>query len=241
MKSTNIIRVCGSIVKKESLAALRNNILENTCVAEANMPYANYYGNVPEKANPNSLFLFTKQYYTLEEVLRFAQKISSCVMENVNVAASILSFQNSQLSAIRIKNFPDYSHLSHIQKCFASQGVEFAKKIYFESEALVKTNKCFILEEIDEGIYMDNTEENKGYILIDKLLNQEEFIILSAQLKNNCSCCLFDAAKGGIIVDSEVKEIFRVYSEKLELAHLKCIQTEINKILKLKHHLVEKN
>lgn len=239
MNTSNYIRVCGSIVKKESLAELKNNILENTCVAEANMPYMNYYGNVPEKADPNSLFLFTKQYYTLEEVLRFKQKINSCVMDHVNVAASILSFKNCHTAAIRLKNFPNYNNLANIQKCFADQGVEFSRKVHVEKEAIVKTNKCFCLTEIEEGIYMDNVEENKGYILIDKLLNQEEFTILTEELKNNCTCCLFDVAKGGIIVNSEVKEILRVFSVKLDLAHLKCIKNEINKIMEHQQHFVD--
>ncbi len=238
MESNNFIRVCGSIVKMESLAALKSNILENTCVAEANLPYANYYGSVPLKGNPNSLFLFTKQYYTLEEVLRFSQKITSCVMEKVNVASSVLKFQNSQTTAIRIKNLPDYQHLAHIQECFANQGVEFAKRTPIEKEALVKTNKCFILEEIDEEIFMDVVEENKGYILIEKLLTQEEFFALVKEIRNNSECRLFDAAKGGIIVDSEVKEIIRIYSEHLDITELKYIQTKIRQILKLKPSLV---
>lgn len=239
MNTSKYIRVCGSIVKKESLAELKNNILENTCVAEANMPYMNYYGSVPEKADPNSLFLFTKQYYTLEEVLRFKQKINSCVMNNVNVAVSILSFKNSHTAAIRLKNFPNYNNLANIQQCFVEQGVEFSKKVHLESEALVKTNKCFNLEKIDEGIFLDNDEEDKGYILIDKLLLPEEFNILSEELRNNCTCCLFDVAKGGIIVQSEVKEIIRIFSVKLDLEHLKCIKNEINKIMEHQLHFVD--
>ena len=58
MKTNKTVTYCGSITKKESLIPLESHILENTWVAEANFPYANYYGQVPAKPKPNSLFLF---------------------------------------------------------------------------------------------------------------------------------------------------------------------------------------
>ena len=77
MKTDQLIRACGSIVKEESIVPVTSHIAEHTIVAEANKPYSDYYGiapfNMPTK--PNSLFLFTTQYYMLEEVLRFARLI----------------------------------------------------------------------------------------------------------------------------------------------------------------------
>lgn len=234
MNTSQFIRACGSISKKESLLPLADKILVHTCVAEANLPYSNYYGAIPGTAVPNSLFLFTREYYTLEEILRFLQKIKSCAKDKLNVATSTVIFKNSQFPAIRIKYLPDYNHIAQIQTCFKEQGVVFAKKIHIENEAFIKINKCFILEEIDDGIYMDYEEENKGYILIDRLLNQNEFYSLLREIRMNGNCRLFDAAKGGIIINSGVKEIMRVYSEQLDLTLLKCIQNQILKILKIK-------
>lgn len=231
MKTNKIIRVCGSIVKKESIIPIETQILENTLVAEANMPYNNYYGNVPQKAHPNSLFLFTNQYYTLEEVLRFSQNINLCALDKINVATACVDFSNKHLSAIRIKNLPDYNQLSLLQKCFLQQGVEFSKKTPIGKEAFVKINKCFILEQVEEGIYMDYSEDNKGYILIHKLLNQEEYNFLISEIKNNSNYRLFDAVKGGVIINSEVHEIMRIYSEKLDISLLKYIQLQINKFI----------
>ena len=232
MTSNHFIRVCGSIAKKESLIPWEKNILLNTAVAEANLPYPNYYGAVPEKAIPNSIFLFTKEYYTLEETMRFSQLMKSCVYDKFNVATACVIFQNNHYPAIRIKYLPDYQYIVKIQNCFKEQGVVFAKKINIENEAFVKINKCFILEEVDNSIYMDVEEENKGYILIDRLLTQEEFYDLLKKIRLNSNCKLFDAAKGGIIIHSEVKEIMRVYSDQLDLTLLKCIQKEIHKNLK---------
>ena len=139
------------------------NILNNTCVAEANEPYSDYYGNAPQEAIPNSLFLFTSQYYSLEEVLRFAQNIDSCYMAKVNVAAASLEFEHHKYSAIRIKYFPDYEHLHLLQSCCINEGVEFIKKVHMSEFALVKICKCFVLEELEEGIFIDKKEDHRGY------------------------------------------------------------------------------
>ena len=92
MKPEKTLKVCGSITKKEPLAPITSNILEHTVVAEANMPYSNYYGRVPDKPQPNSLFLFTERFYTLEEALRLTQNIDICAKNQVNTAVQFFCF-----------------------------------------------------------------------------------------------------------------------------------------------------
>ena len=231
MKTNKLIKVCGSITKIESLIPIKSNILENTSVVEANLPYAHYYGQVPEKPKPNSLFLFTTRFYSLEEVLRFSQNIDLCYSKNINVASAVLEFQNSQYPAIRIKNFPDYEQLRFLQECFIKQGVEFAKKVPQVNEAVVRTNKCFVLEEIEKGIYLDRKEENKGYITFQKRIKQEEFEELMLKIRNNSNCKHFDAVQGGIIVDSYATDLIRIFSIKLNLVLLKCIKNKLDLLI----------
>ena len=119
-----------------------------------------------------------------------------------------------------------------MQKCFVNQGVEFIKRVQLTNEALVRTNKCFVLEEADNGIYFDKIEENKGYISIPKLISNDEFEKLIGEIRNNSNCRLFDAAKTGVILDSQLKDIIRIYSEKLDLALLKCIKNYLMKLIK---------
>jgi hypothetical protein len=232
MEADRIIKVCGSVIKKESIVPLNANIMENTSVAEASEPYFNYYGSTPENPVPNSLFLFTVPCYSLEEVLRFLQKSDACFKEKINVASALLDVGQNQYPAIRIKYFPDYKHLAELQKCFEKAGVQFTRKVPIQGEATVRIHKCFVLKEVEKGIFIDQMEENKGYILADTLLNEDEFRGLMAEIRNNSDCRLFDAAKCGIILDSEVKEVVRVFSEKLDLALLKCIQRQMKKLLK---------
>ena len=49
----NLVNLSGSICKNEVLTPLTSNILGHTFVCEATSPYANYYGQVPQKPKPN--------------------------------------------------------------------------------------------------------------------------------------------------------------------------------------------
>jgi hypothetical protein len=229
MKSERTLKVCGSITKKESLARIKNITLEHTYVAEANLPYANYYGRVPETLQPNSLFLFTDRCYTLEEALRFTQNIDICERNKVNTASAQIQFKTHRYPAIRIRNFPDYEHLKMLQECFLKLGMKFARKISMEPEAVVTVNKCFTLEKKEEGIYFDKELPNEGYITVDKRLDYESFDRLMHDVWNNGNCKIFDGAMGGFLIDNHVTDMIRVYSEHIDVKLLKCIKKEVDK------------
>lgn len=226
MKTKQLIQICGLIIKKESIAPITTNIVKNTSVAEADKPYSNYYGvapfNMPTK--PNSLFLFTVPYYSLQEVLRFAKLIDLTCMEKLNIAVSVLDFGTDHYPAIRIKNFPDYQMIHKLQECFIEQGVEFAKKVHFGSSAVIRTNKCFSLEKLDNNIYVDHLQEKTAYIALSKLITQDYYLQVLSNVRNNTSCSMFDAARGAILLDSQITDIIRIYSGHLDLEMLKCIQ-----------------
>lgn len=231
MKTQILIQVSGAIIKEESIVPITANIMEHTFVAEANMPYANYYGvapfNMPTK--PNSLFLFTDHYYTLEEALRFAKLIDLCCMQTLNIAVSVLEFSDGHYPAIRIKNFPDYKMIHKLQECFAEQGVKFAKKVHIGNSAVIRTNKYFSLEKIDENIYLDHLQEKTGYIALSKLINQDYFTEVINNIRNNTNCPMFDAARGAIVLDSRITDIIRIYSGHLDIDLFKCIQNKFER------------
>lgn len=226
MKTNQLIQVSGAIIKEESIALITANIMEHTCVAEANMPYSNYYGvapfNMPTK--PNSLFLFTEHYYTLEEALRYAQLIDMCCMQSLNIAVSVLEFTSGHYPAIRIKNFPDYKMIRKLQECFAEQGVKFAKKVHVGNTAIIRTNKCFSLEKLDENIYLDHLQEKTGYIALSKLIHHDKYLEIMDDIRHNVNCSMFDAARGAILLDSKITDIIRIYSGNLDIDLLKCIR-----------------
>ncbi len=232
MKTGKTFKVCGSVMKKESLVYLTGNILEHTTIAEADQPYSNYYGQVPKRPQPNSLFLFTEMEYSLEEALRFTQNIDICAEKKVNAASAIIYSAGHRLPAIRIRNFPDYQHLGRLQECYEAQGVVFVKRNIPEPEPLIKVNKCFALEDAGDGFFLDLDEPNEGYITIPYYPDFQEFEILLQNVRNNSSCSLFDAAYGGFIIEGKVIDMIRIYSGHLNRDLLKCIKDEIFRWLK---------
>lgn len=240
MKTGKTLKICGSITKKESLVYLTGNLLENTTVAEADQPYSNYYGQVPKKPEPNSLFLFTEMEYSLEEALRFTQNIDICAKNKVNAASAVIYSVHNKLPAIRIRNFPDYKHLKNLQECYKKQGVDFVKRNIPENEPVIKVNKCFSLKDAGEGYFLDLDEPREGYFTIPYTLKFQEFEALLQDVRNNISHSLFDAAFGGIIIKGKVVDIVRIYSGHLNLELLKSIKDEMFKRFKTtlkEHHL----
>jgi hypothetical protein len=225
------LRVCGSVTKKESLALITSNILGHYMVAEAYQPYSGYYGRVPDKPEPNSLFLFTEKYYTLEESLRMTQNIKICSKNRVNVATAVIQFKNQCLPAIRIRHFPDYQHLSMLQQCYIEQGVKFKRRVHLENEAIVTVNKTFFLEIAEEGIFLDKEMKNEGYIAVPKYLKWDDFEELMQNVRNNSKCLLFDAIQGGLIIKGKVTDIIRIYSGHLTTELLQCVRKEVLKWL----------
>lgn len=225
------IHLNGVISKKEKLVSLPVSNLPNVSVAEASSPYANYYGQVPRRAKPNSLFLFTSEFYFLSEIISYAQKVEKCLLDRINIASAVLHFRNKQFSAIRLKNFPDYKQLANVQDCMNKQGIVFLNKINIEGEVLAKISKLFKLEEVDTGFYMDLVEDHKGYFTHQSRIDSDNFNQLMRQIKNNGNCKLFDAVQGELLLNGSIVEIVRIYSEGLDLELLKCIKKEFEKII----------
>jgi len=234
MDNEKLIQICGSIIKEESILPIAANIMENTCVAEANLPYSNYYGvapfNMPTK--PNSVFLFTEHYYTLEEAHRYGQLIDLSCKQSLNIAVSVLEFTDGQYPAIRIKNLPDYKMIFKLQECFAEQGVRFSKKVQIGKTAVIRTNKCFSLEKIDENIYLDHLQEKTAYIALPKLIKYEKYLEVIADIRNNTNYAMFDSARGAMFLDSKITDLIRIYSEQLDINLLKSIQKRFEKAIK---------
>jgi hypothetical protein len=233
MDTNKLIQICGSIIKEESIVPITANIMEHTFVAEANLPYSNYYGvapfNMPTK--PNSLFLFTEHYYTLMEALRYVQLIDLNCRQILNVASSVLEFTDGHYPAIRIKNFPDYKLIHQLQECFVEQGVKFAKKVHIGNKAIIRTNKFFSLEKLDENIYLDHLQEKTAYIALQKLIKYEKYLEVIADIRNNTNLAMFDSARGAMILDSKITDIIRIYSGHLDINLLKDIQNKFEKAL----------
>lgn len=242
MNSNTIIETNGSITKTETLLPIDYQILNNTVVAEAMFPYADYYGKMPQKITPNSLFLFTKQFYTLEELLKVKHIISRTFEEinNLDVAAAIFDFVDHYQYAIRIKELADYDKVKKIQTWFGSKGILFSKKFHLLQKAKVTVFKRFAVTEIEDQILLDKTNKHKGYVIIPGQISNEEFDEILINLRNNHDCPLFDAALGTIGLHNATKDIVRIYSENINLDLLYCAKKRFSGFLANDVHLMVK-
>ncbi|WP_297092574.1 hypothetical protein [uncultured Draconibacterium sp.] len=228
MKKTT--HLSGIIIKHEKLIQITLNTPENIYIAEATNPYANYYGRTPRKATPNSIFLFTKRFHFLEEIMNMAVGIEKCLLERINIASALIESGGKQFAAIRIKNFPDYSQLIKLQKCLTAQGIIFLDKVTLEEEVKAIINKHFVLTELEEQFYIDQLEDHKGYFITDQPLSSSAFEKKIKQIRNNGNCRLFDAVQGKTIIDGKIHELIRIFSEKIDIELLKCLRTEFYRL-----------
>lgn len=236
MKTDRLFHVCGSIVKEESIVPVTSHIVTHTVVAEANKPYSDYYGIAPfnKLSKPYSLFLFTLEYYTLEEALRFASLIDMCCTLNLNIAVSVLNFGTENHPAIRIKNFPDYQKIETLQQCFMEQGVKFPRKVELKEKAVIKTSKCFTLENIGDNLYLDHKQTTTGYIALPGLVGNKDYKEVINSIRNNLNSPLFDAARCTLILDGKVTDVVRIYSEQINPDLLRMIQKQFE-VFELNH------
>jgi len=220
----------GIIFKSEKLAQISLSTPSNVYIAEAISPYADYYGHFPRTATPNSIFLFTKKFYFLEQLICYSLAIETCLFERINIASAIIESGGKQYPAIRIKNFPDYKQLIKVQKCLTEKNVRLVEKIHLEEEVKTTVSKPFVLKELEPDFYFDQIEEHKGYFVVDRYFNPEEFENAVKQIKYNDICHLFDAVQGVVYRDGKLTHIVRIFSESLDLNMLKCLSKEFSKL-----------
>lgn len=224
-----IIRVPGSIYKSEFLQSVEKTVIENTTVLEATYPYDNYYGQVPQIATPNSIFLLTQQFYFLEEILALISQVSICLQDEIDFATASINYNGRQFPAIRLKHFPDYNRIINLQRCLKAEGVRFILNNQIKGNATSRVQKFFELRELEPAIYIDNTEKNKGYVFCDNQFNLHQFEKTLQQLKNNGKCGLMDVVQGEILIDGILVKIIRVFAEGIGSTTLKCIKAEFDR------------
>lgn len=226
-----IIHLNGIIIKYEKLNQIPLKTPENVYVAEASSPYANYYGQVPHVAKPNSIFLFTKKFYFLEQLICYSSSVEKCLFERINIASAIIESRGKQYPAIRIKNFPDYSQLPKLQKCLTEKDVAFLEKIHLEEVVKTIVSKPFVLKELEADFYLDQVEDHKGYFVVGRHFSPEEFEQSIKQIRYNGICKLFDAEQGAMYHNGKIIHIIRIFSESLSLEMLQCLNKEFSKLL----------
>ena len=224
MNRPDHIETIGTLLKEESLKNVEQKIMMNTLVLESLEPFPGYHGeNVPFETKPGSLFLITQVQYPMETILRISQQICGYHHLQFDLSPAEIFIYNNTLHAIRIKDLDDYSLIADIQGCFIDHDIKFMKKRRISAHGLIRVDKIFSLELLQESFYRDLDDEKTYYIEIPYHFNWSLFRKVTFTVKNNLENSNFDAALAYIYLKSIV-EFIRIYAKSPTIDRLQGIR-----------------
>ncbi len=159
----------------------------------------------------------------METILRISQQICGYHSLHFDLSPAEIFIHNSTLHAIRIKDLDDYSLIADIQGCFADHNIKFMKKRIISAHGLIRVDKIFSLDPLQENFYKDLDDEKTYYIEIPYHFNWSLFRKVTFKVKNNLENSNFDAALAYIYLKSIV-EFIRFYAKSPSIGRLQGIR-----------------
>ncbi len=229
------IETIGNVIKEETLATVDFKILPGSFVLETVEPFPGYHHHNPQESLPTSIFIITKKYYGREEVARMSQNICQYFPHPFDAASCQITIYNKTLNAIRIMNLPGYDLIEDLQKCILNEDVSLAKYKKIHEKAIIRIKKFFSIEPSeDENIFHDLKEDAMSYLLIPRQLSWKKKKKITYAIKNNWDFKDFDAALGNFYMDSQIKDMVRIFAKGLEFEKLALIRekylTELSRL-----------
>jgi hypothetical protein len=215
----------GKIIIQEKIDTIDENKLPNTFVINVPDPYKNYYGRFTEIVKPVSIIFVTKTPNSFEKILRVTKKINEKYHLNMDGAKCEVTMNSRKLDGVRVKGINRFHEIGQIQQYYKDEGYDFAKSEKFKStEALIRINRFFNVDEVEKGIYHSHDEDEVYYIEVPRYMTWDEFKKLTQEIKHNISDANYDIAKGIFYVNHGITEILRVVKPKASMELLKTIQ-----------------
>jgi len=224
MKRPEQLETMGVLQKEETLQTVEHDVLNNTFVLESLEPFPGYHGeNIPLESKPGFLFLIMQVSYPVERILRIAQHVCGYHQVHFDLSPAEIFIYNNMLSAIRIKDLNDYALIADIQGCFIDQGIKFMKKRTISAQGLIRVDKVFSLERLQDYFYRDLDDERTYYIEIPFHFNWNLFKKVTFSVKNNLDNSNFDAALAFVYLKNIV-EFIRIYAKNPSINQLQGIR-----------------
>jgi len=215
----------GKIIIQEKIDTIDENKLPNTFVINVPDPYKNYYGRFTEIVKPVSIIFVTKTPNSFEKILRVTKKINEKYNLKLDGAKCEVTMNSRKLDGVRVKGINRFHEIAQIQQYYKDEGYEFAKSEKFAAtEALIRINRFFNVDEVEQGIYHSHDEDEVYYIEVSRYMSWEEFKKLTQEIKHNIADANYDIAKGIFYVNHGITEILRVVKPKATLELLKTIK-----------------
>ncbi|HDR50357.1 MAG TPA: hypothetical protein ENN90_01880 [Mariniphaga anaerophila] len=227
MEQNKTMEVFSNLTKQVTVVSVEEKVLPGSLVFEALNQFPGYYHETPTKPQPIYIYLVLDRQYPLEEVLRATQNIEKEYDWNFDSGKGYLLIGSQLLNVIRLRHLPELDMVEKIQQAYQNQGIDFLmnKKLKGKLEAEVKIVKFLKLEVLGEGIYVEENDENFGYIEIPKYLKPPAFVKVTMDVKYNWEGHEFDAACGSFYKNGKLVEFVRILSTAITKEYLMQIQT----------------
>lgn len=230
-----VIERFGWITKEEPLSCITDiNLNLNICILEAVSPFFGYYADQPKTSKPMYLYWFLERHYTMEHLTRTLEYIRQNCNENIDGAAGQINILNESYPVIRMLNLGQYNQITTVQTMFEKMGVKPKKgtrKIQNQM-GLIQLNKFLHLNPVEEGIYLDKDTAHRGFFIIPRYVDWEEFKKITIEVKYDTSLIFFDAARAAFMEQGKIVELVRIYRENLTIEKLKAIRDRYLKFIK---------
>lgn len=223
MKAQELI---GKIIIEENISPIERNKINNTFVVHIPNPLASYYSRFTEVNKPNSIVLFTKNAVSFEKILRATKRINETKNMKIAGAKCEVNIGNRKYNGIRVKDIARYTDIEKIQEEYINEGFEFRKseRMSMDTNALIRVNKFFELDEVGEGIYQSPNNKDRFYIEVSKDINWNKFRDMTFDIKSNISVTNYDIAKGIFYKSDGITDMLRVIKPNITLEKVIEIQ-----------------
>ena len=207
------LEIIGTIEKREKLASIKYQEL----VLESLFPYPGYHGkSVPDHTNPKSVLLVTKTKYQDETIIRKTKLVREKFGEMFDASPGSVMVFNENSPCIRIKGLKNYKLIPNLIKHYQDEGISFAKGRHIpQYQGDIKILKYFLLDELDNGAYMDQETPEMGYFEIPTELDLNAFEDITMQIKRNIKENNWDAAKGVFYRKKGLVDFIRIYDKNV--------------------------
>jgi hypothetical protein len=215
----------GKIIIQENIDTVDVNKIPNTFIINVPDPYKHYYGRFTEVEKPNSIIFVTKEPNSFEKILRATKRINEKHGLNLQGAKCEVSIKSRKLNGIRVKGINRYPEIEQIQQFYKDQGFDFAKAEKFtDTDSLIRINRFFNIEELEEGIFKSIDEDNVHYVVIPRFITWDEFRKYTFEIKNNITDTNYDIAKGILYLNGGITEMLRIVKPNATVDFIKTIQ-----------------
>jgi len=221
----SIIQSVGSIVKKEKLASVETETNSKVLIIESLLPFPGYHGTtIPDKLEPELLFVVTKKGYNDETIIRSIQKVKESTKISFDAVPGTIFLKNNPVNIIRFKDL-SYGLVSEVIEHFIDVGIEFEKSKNIPAyETIIKIRKFLKLSKLSDSIYEDMDIKEFFYVQIPQLLEWDTFEDITKSIKYNIENIDFDAAQASVYDAAGLVDFVRIYDKDRNVDKLPFIR-----------------